>query len=123
MNVKSGAKRIISLLAVFLFVVSNIAAQKSSHSVEGKIVSNENLAIEFATETESLGIPLLPGYSRSIARFAEQNNNEEIHATFLHFCKGAEKVETGELEQLLSAGTFPVLALPTTGSPTANLSH
>jgi len=81
------------------------------------------LAIEFATETESLGIPLLPGYSRSIARFAEQNNNEEIHATFLHFCKWAEKVETGELEQLLSAGTFPVLALPTTGSPTANLSH
>ena len=79
------------------------------------------LAIEFATETEHLGIPLLPAYSRALAGFAEQNNNDEIHATFLQFCKWAEKVETGKLEQLISAGTFPVLALPMPGSPTANL--
>jgi hypothetical protein len=84
MNVKSGAKRIISLLAVLLFLVSNIAAQKSSHSVEGKIVSNENLAIEFAT------VKLLDAIDSSLisAMYADENgffkfNNVPCSAVYI----------------------------------------
>ena len=81
------------------------------------------LANEFATETESLGIPHLPVYSRSLAGYAEQNNNNEIHATFLQFCKWAEKVETGSLNPLVPEGTFPVSAMPITHSPNSSLLH
>ena len=81
------------------------------------------LAHEFAVETESLGLPLLPAYSRSLACSADQNNNEEIHETFLKFCKWAESVETGNLKQTIEAGTFPILTLPMTNLPDVNLSH
>ena len=81
------------------------------------------LASEFATETESLGIPHLPVYSRSLAGYAEQNDNIEIHATFLQFCKWAEKVETESLKPLVPEGTFPISAMPITPSPSSNLLH
>ncbi len=69
MNVKCGAKYIVSFFIVFIFGVSNIVAQKKSHSVEGKIVTKENLAIEYAT------VKLLDAKDSSLisAMYADEN--------------------------------------------------
>ena len=84
MNVKSGANYIVSFFIVFMFGASNIVAQKKSHSVEGKIVAKENLAIEYAT------VKLLDAKDSSLisAMYADENgffkfNNVPCNDTYI----------------------------------------
>ena len=75
----------------------------------------QRLAEAFATETKALSIASLPDYSRSMALLALEKNNDEIHSIFLHFCKWAERVETGK------STLIPMAA--TTTNPAALLSN
>ena len=81
------------------------------------------LADEFATETQSLGIPLLPDYSRSMANYSTEKNNQEIHAIFLNFCNWAESVETSRTQPAPAVQSLPNLAMPMTNLPNPSLQH